>query len=91
MKLTKIYTKTYIVIPLVLILLALSFSDTLAYLKREVWWFEAVGFTQVFWTRLTWQVLIWIVTFAVYFAVLWSNYRWAMKGKPASNCSLTIS
>ena len=91
MKLTKSHPKTYIVISLLLILLVFSLSGSLAHLLTEVWWFEAVGFTQVFWTRLTWQVLIWVITFAAYLVVLWSNYRWAMKGKPASNLYLVVS
>ncbi|MGB5635219.1 MAG: UPF0182 family protein [Waterburya sp.] len=84
-------TKTPIIIIFLLIVLGLSFSSTLIHLVTEVWWFDGVGFTQVFWTRLTWQVLIWVITFAVYFSFLWGNYRLAMKSKPASNLRLIIN
>ena len=84
-------TKTYILIPILLVVLGLSFSSTLIHLLTEVWWFDAVGFTQVFWTRLTWQVLLWVTTFAVYVLVLWGNYRLAIAGNSNSNFSLIIN
>ncbi|WP_430382017.1 UPF0182 family protein [Trichormus variabilis] len=39
----------------------LSLSKTLVHILTEAWWFDTVGFSEVFWTRLTWQILIWIV------------------------------
>ncbi|NET30435.1 MAG: UPF0182 family protein [Cyanothece sp. SIO1E1] len=58
--------------------IALAGSGTLVHLLTEVWWFDAAGFVTVFWTRLTWQVLIWLVTFLVFGAFLWVNFRIAM-------------
>ncbi len=43
-------------------------------LLTQLWWFDAVGYGQVFWTRITWQVLIWVTTAVIYFAFLWGNY-----------------
>jgi hypothetical protein len=62
----------------VAIVLLLTFSSTLIHLLTESWWFQAVGFESVFWTRLTWQVGIWIVTFLIYGGFIWLNYRLAM-------------
>ena len=90
MKLTKTKTKTPIIIFL-LVVLGLSCSSTLIHLVTEVWWFDTVGFTRVFWTRLTCQVSIWVVTLIVYFLVLWGNYRLAMKAKPASRLRLVVN
>lgn len=83
--------KTYIAIAFLLIVLGLSVSNTLIHLVTEVWWFDAVGFTQVFWTRLTWQILIGVVTFVVYLSFLWGNYRLAIRGQPSSNLSLVVN
>jgi uncharacterized membrane protein (UPF0182 family) len=63
---------------LLIVILALSGSKSLIHLLTEVWWFESVDLTTVFWTRLTWQILIWVVTFAFYSLFLWGNYRLAM-------------
>jgi uncharacterized membrane protein (UPF0182 family) len=54
--------------------IGLSASKTLVHLLTEVWWFNAVGFAEVFWTKLTWQVVVWLVTFAAYALFLWVNY-----------------
>ena len=45
----------------------------------EFWWFDAVGFSQVFWTQLTWQALLWGVTVVIYAGFLWGNYQIAMQ------------
>ncbi|BAZ53966.1 hypothetical protein NIES4103_66500 [Nostoc sp. NIES-4103] len=60
-------------------IIGLSLSKTLVHILTEVWWFDTVGFSEVFWTRLTWQILIWIVTFAFYTLFLWGNYQIAMR------------
>ncbi len=79
-------------IKLAIFLVVIGFSGSiLVHLLTEVWWFDALGFTQVFWTRLTWQILIWTVTFVVYFLFLWANYRLAMRGKHQSNLPLMIN
>lgn len=82
--------KTSIAIAFFLIVLGISLSSNLIHLLTEVWWFEAVDFTQVFWTRLTWQIVIWVITFVVYFLVLWSNYRLAMT-KASSSLRLVVN
>lgn len=89
MKLTK--TPIIIIIIFLLIVLGLSFSSTLIHLVTEVWWFDGVGFTQVFWKRLTWQILIGVITFVVYLLFLWGNYRLAMRAKPSSSLRLVVN
>ncbi|WP_026731940.1 UPF0182 family membrane protein [Fischerella sp. PCC 9605] len=59
-------------------IIGLSLSKTLVHILTESWWFNAVGFAEVFWTRLTWQILIWVVTFVFYILFLWVNHRLAM-------------
>ena len=70
------------VIWIVIIVGILAASGSLVHLLTEVWWFNAVGFVEVFWTRLTWQVLIWLGTFVLYALFLWGNYRLAMRLTP---------
>ncbi len=63
----------------VLIFLAgLLLSRSLVHLLTESWWFDAVGFSEVFRTRLAWQILLWLCTFTVYAVWLWANYRTAI-------------
>ncbi|EKU96454.1 hypothetical protein Lepto7375DRAFT_0452 [Leptolyngbya sp. PCC 7375] len=57
----------------------LAASSSLVHILTEVWWFDTVGFVEVFWTRLTWQILVWLGTFALYALFLWGNYRLAMR------------
>lgn len=47
-------------------------------LLTEAWWFDAVGELAVFRTRLAWQSGAGAVVFAVFFLVLWVNYRIAL-------------
>ncbi len=83
--------KPSIAIAFFLIVLGLSLSSTLIHLFTEIWWFDAVGFSQVFWTRLTWQILIGLLTFVVYSLFLWGNYRRAIKSRPVNNLRLIIN
>ena len=62
----------------ILVVVGLPLSHTLTHVLTEVWWFEAVGYDQVFWTQLTWQVLLWVITFTVYTLFLGGNYQIAM-------------
>jgi hypothetical protein len=62
-----------------LLLVGLPLSKMLVHLLTDIWWFNTVGFAEVFWTRITWQVLIWMFTFGVYSLFLWFNYRFAMR------------
>jgi uncharacterized protein len=64
----------------VAIVVALSLSKTLLHWLTEVWWFDAVGAAEVFWTRLGWQVAIGSITFGLYALVLGINYRVATGG-----------
>jgi uncharacterized protein len=61
-----------------IILAGLLLSRSLVHLLTESWWFDAVGFSEVFRTKLTWQILLWLFTFAVYTVWLWTNYRIAI-------------
>ena len=83
--------KTCITIAILLVVFGFSVSTTLVHLLTEVWWFDTVNFTQVFWTRLTWQILIWVVTLVIYILFLWGNYQLAMRGKLSSNLRLVVN
>ena len=61
--------------------IALLLSKFLVHILTESWWFDAIGFSEVFWTRLTWQILVWVVTSVLYFLFLWGNYRIARHQK----------
>ena len=63
---------------LLLFLVGLPLSRTFVHVLTESWWFAAVGFSKVFWTRLSWQILIGVVSFLVYALFLWGNYRLAV-------------
>ncbi|WP_346291991.1 UPF0182 family protein [Sphaerothrix gracilis] len=72
--------RTRILIFLLVVFLALLLlSRTLVHLLTESWWFEATGFADVFWTRITWQVGIWLATFVAYGLLLSINYWLAMR------------
>lgn len=61
----------------VLVLFALS--GAIVHLITESWWFETVGYDNVFWTRIRWQIAIWAVTLVGYAAFLYANYRLALR------------
>ncbi|MGB3691630.1 MAG: UPF0182 family protein [Spirulinaceae cyanobacterium] len=63
-----------IVAALLVGIISLFILTTLMRLLTQLWWFDTVGYGQVFWTRITWQVLIWFATAVIYFAFLWGNY-----------------
>ncbi|MEL7314201.1 MAG: UPF0182 family protein [Cyanobacteria bacterium J06559_3] len=60
------------------VLLVLSFSGAVVHFLTESWWFEAVGYPAVFWTRVRWQVAIWVLSLLLYVAFLYGNYRIAL-------------
>jgi len=60
------------------ILFGFILSQFLVHLLTDVWWFEAVGFIDVFWTRIIWQIGVWVVTFIAFGLFLYANYRAAM-------------
>ncbi len=57
----------------------LSMLGGLVHLVTEYWWFDAVGFSPVFQTRLAWQWGIGIVTALVYGLFILGNYWLAMR------------
>lgn len=59
--------------------LAITFSGSLVYLTTESWWFDSVGFADVFWTRLRWQGAIAILAFAAWWLILFANYAVAQR------------
>lgn len=63
----------------VAILLLLALSGAIVHLLTESWWFNAVDYNNVFWTRIRWQVTIWVVTLVGYAAFLFANYRLALR------------
>ncbi|MDJ0697968.1 UPF0182 family protein [Mastigocoleus sp. MO_188.B34] len=67
-----------IVIIIIALMILLTSLGTVVRLITDAWWFDATGFSNVFWTRITWQVLIWLTTLLVYGLFLWLNYRLAM-------------
>jgi uncharacterized protein len=72
--------KQQVIALLLLIAIALlTIISTVVHLVTESWWFETVGFTQVFWQRLIWQVVIWIVTFGIFTIFLGFNYWLALR------------
>ncbi|MGB3511913.1 MAG: UPF0182 family protein [Microcoleaceae cyanobacterium] len=64
---------------IVIILLVVSLSQTLVHLLTEAWWFNAVNFANVFWTRISWQICLGVGTFIIYALFLCGNYWIAEK------------
>lgn len=62
----------------IVLLLALTLSGALIHLITESWWFEAIGYPSVFWTRIRWQAIVWGITLVLYGVFLYSNYRMAL-------------
>lgn len=60
------------------LLLILALSGAGINLITESWWFEAVGYSNVFWTRLRWQAGIWVATLLLCALLLYGNYRLAL-------------
>lgn len=75
-----IQLRTRILVVLLVVFLALLLlSRTLVHFLTESWWFEAAGFADVFWTRISWQAGIWGATFLLYGLLLSANYWLAMR------------
>jgi uncharacterized protein len=68
-----------IALVILIVVMGLPLSKLLVHILTESWWFDAVSFSEVFWTRLTWQILAWVVTFGLYTLFLWGNYQIAMR------------
>jgi uncharacterized protein len=73
------FKQQVIALLLLLAIALLTVISTVVHLVTESWWFETVGFTQVFWQRLIWQVVIWIVTFGIFIVFLGFNYWLALR------------
>ena len=58
--------------------IGLTFLSTFIHILTESWWFNAVGEAEVYWTRLTWQIILWVGSFVLYALFLWGNYRLAL-------------
>ncbi len=72
--------KQKVIVTLLFIAIAgLTLVSTVIHLLTESWWFETVGYTQVFWTSLTWQVAIWLVTWGIFMGFLGFNYWLALR------------
>ncbi|MDJ0572061.1 MAG: UPF0182 family protein [Pleurocapsa sp. MO_192.B19] len=72
--------KQKVIVTLLFIAIAgLTLVSTVIHLLTESWWFETVGYTQVFWTSLTWQVVIWLVTWGIFIGFLGFNYWLALR------------
>lgn len=56
----------------------LVLSGKIVNLLTELWWFESVGFADVFQTQLVWQSGAWLVGAVASVAIVWVNYAWAM-------------
>lgn len=59
---------------LVILLLGLTLSRTFVHLITDIWWFESVGFADVFWTRIIWQILVWLIILLSSGLFLLGNY-----------------
>jgi uncharacterized protein len=68
-----------IALVILIVVMGLPLSKLLVHILTESWWFDAIRFSEVFWTRLTWQILAWVVTFGLYTLFLWGNYQIAMR------------
>lgn len=68
------FRQKVIVVIILVAIIGLALMSTLVHLLTELWWFEAVGFDDVFWTRITWQIAIWLLTLVIFGAFLWFNY-----------------
>ena len=69
--------KTLIILFISLIA-GLTLVSTVIHLLTESWWFETVGFADVFWQRISWQVAIGLGTFVIYGGFLSFNYWLAL-------------
>ncbi len=73
------YSQRILGIIVLIAVVGLSFSKALTHLLTESWWFESVGFADVFWTQISWKIGIWLITFIGYGLFLAGNYWLAMR------------
>jgi uncharacterized protein len=72
------YPRSILTILFFIVIVGLTFSSVLVHVFTESWWFDAVGFAEVFWTRLSWEIGVWVAIFAVYLAAVLGNYALSM-------------
>ncbi|ERN41154.1 hypothetical protein KR51_00022820 [Rubidibacter lacunae KORDI 51-2] len=63
---------------LIAVALIVFCSGTLVHLLAEYWWYEAIGYSEVFRTLVGWQAIVAIATFVSFALFLWGNYAVAM-------------
>jgi uncharacterized protein len=59
---------------LLLILVGLPIGQHLIHLLTESWWFESLGYADVFWKSLLWEGLLGIAIFSSFIAILGFHY-----------------
>jgi uncharacterized protein len=73
------YRARFLLSILVLLVVTIVCSKPLAHLLTEMWWFDGMGFGEVFWKRFWWQALLWVGTFSSYAIFLLGNYWLAIR------------
>ncbi|MEB3312758.1 MAG: UPF0182 family protein [Cyanobacteriota bacterium] len=64
---------------LLVVVALFTISGSLVHLLTESWWFQSVGYSSVFWTRLRWQLGLGLVGFGLTALWLGLNYRLAVR------------
>lgn len=49
-------------------------ASVVVHILTESWWFESVGFPQVFWTQISWKMGVWLGVFVLYTGLLLGTY-----------------
>jgi len=60
------------------LVIVLFLSGSIVHLITESWWFEAIGFSNIFWTQWQWKTITWVTGFVITLATFWGNYALAM-------------
>ncbi|MCM1981874.1 UPF0182 family membrane protein [Lyngbya confervoides] len=58
----------------IVLFIGIPAGGALIHLLTESWWFEALGYSSVYWTTLTWQGILGLITFTLYVTVLGVHY-----------------
>ena len=72
------YRPPILLIGAIVLLLVVALSGAITRLLTESWWFEAIGYPTVFWTRIRWQAIIWALALLGTGGFLYGNYRVAL-------------
>ena len=65
------------------VVVVLALSGRILGLYVDWLWFGEVGFRPVFWTRFWWHIVVAVVAFAVFFAIIWPNVELARRLAPS--------